>query len=262
MLSVSDMEFLAYITALSLYVYRLKYGAAASTLMHAITPSGFKRFADFGYQFGEIDPEFIGCYILEGIRQGVKDKSDSYINSLLAYVSSPEVRVMLLERLLRPFSMMSNTIRQRKELTESKYRDMKVRIDEIILYYRSSRKRLKEVEKLVADHRPWHRLISYRLAEQERKRIQEDSNRLARGSKKGDRNRPLRRTYKLGGSPRADNVEEITIETTTAEEVTVQEDAEEVAVATGPVGESNRNKTTMFYHSLSYNTTDDTSSSE
>lgn len=199
LLSVSNMDFLAYISALSLHVYRLKYSTAVSILMHAITPNSFKRFADNGYHFGEIDPELIGCYMLEGIRQGIKNKSESYMDNLLVYVGNPEVRVLLLERLLRPFCMMSSTISRRKEVTESRYHAMRARIDDIILYYRASRKRLKDVEKLIAEHRPWHRLISHRLEEQERKKIEE--------GRKRDRGK---KQYKVRGARAVDAVEEVT----------------------------------------------------
>lgn len=212
LLSVSNMEFLAYISALSLYVYRLKYGVAASNLVNAISPLSFNRFADAGYHFDEAEPELIGCYILEGLRQEIKDESDSYMGSLLAYVNNPEVRMLLLEQLLKPFCMMNDTIRQRKEITESRYHTMKVRIDEIILYYRASRKRLKDVEKLIAEHRPWHRLISHRLAEQERRQIEE--------SQKRDKGKNIRRQYKDKGA-RFVAVEEVEeVEEVTTEEVT------------------------------------------
>jgi len=133
LLDLDDNEFTAYVVALSLFIYRHKYGVYVGALHRAL------RAVDEGrLDLTRTEPSSIGHTIMKRI------KNPDFAVAYAGQISTKTKKRNLLNRLRKDASMLKNELLRHKLSIESKFARNVDKIDTILRYYRTHADELHE----------------------------------------------------------------------------------------------------------------------
>jgi hypothetical protein len=163
LLDLSDNEFTAYIIALSLFIRKLSDRMPISNLHH-IPGLRFGKFVADGSDLAAIHANFIGYYILYGLRLrddeekvGIDTGSGkAFAESYIERIDNRAGREELLFKLHMALAMSKRAFLKYNKLIYSCTDNIDARINDILKYYKHNKKKLASIKKDERVHKDLH----------------------------------------------------------------------------------------------------------
>lgn len=149
LLEIETWDFMAYTTAISLYIYKLSCGRDIYRLQ-LIPPIKMSEFVGSGSDLGNVQALDMGYYILRGLGVDANKKTKVFEEIYLDFFENMSNRRKCLEKLLISLSACRQQDSQYKEDIKSRYRHVEQVFNNTLRHYRHKRKilqRIKEEEK-------------------------------------------------------------------------------------------------------------------
>lgn len=154
LLELSDNEFTAYIVALSLFIHKIIHGTAAR-LLYRTPRLEFGNFADTGFDLMSAEVEYLGYYILHGLKRdsdGRRRRFDfagdqSFGESYARQIDSKDKKRSLLSKLHMGLAMSKNAFEKYNSASRASFSSVFARIDDILGYYRHNKKELASIKR-------------------------------------------------------------------------------------------------------------------
>lgn len=154
LLDFPDNEFTAYVIALSIFIRKLT-SRTSITGLHRAPVLGFVEFANNGFNFASINSEYIGYYILHGLRFRDDEKKIGIANgkgrlfaeSYAERIGNRAGRKELLSKLHMSLAMSKNMFMRYNKLTSGCFSNTEDKINDILRHYKRNKKELAFVKK-------------------------------------------------------------------------------------------------------------------
>lgn len=149
LLDLSDNEFTAYVVALSLFICKLTKRTSIISL-HRIPALTFGNFAVDGFDFAAVSPEYVGYYILYGLRLADDERKLGLVGgrgklfdaSYAERIGSRAGRKELLFKLHMSLAMSKNAFMSYNRRIFGCFNNIDTKINDLLKYYRRNGKEL------------------------------------------------------------------------------------------------------------------------
>ncbi len=149
LLETETWDFMAYTTAISLYIYKLSFGRDLYRLL-LVPPIKMSEFVGSGSDLSNVQAPNMGYYILRGLSMDTNKKTKVFEEIYLDFFENMSNRRKCLEKLLISLSACRQQDSQYKEDIKARYKHVEQVFDNTLKHYRRKRKslqRVKEAEK-------------------------------------------------------------------------------------------------------------------
>ncbi len=146
LLDLDTWDFLGYLTALSIYLYRLYYNKLSYQLIAMPLLPRLSEFMEHK-DLRHIQPEFMGYYIIFGLDADIQNKNKSFEDSYLSLFDNQAIRKECLDSLIMAMIKVKDRDVDYKIYILQVYRNIEMYINDALTYYRKKNKELKSVQK-------------------------------------------------------------------------------------------------------------------
>ena len=146
LLDLDTWDFLGYFTALSLYLNRLRHGKLSYQLASVPLLLGLNEFIEHKDP-RLMSPEYMGYYVIRGLEIDVETKSKLFETSYLSLFDNQAMRKECLDKIIMSMVIVKDRDAHYKSQVARVYKDIEIRINGVLSYYRKKKNDLKYVQK-------------------------------------------------------------------------------------------------------------------